>query len=104
MDSALSISPSHADSIERRENETSVFSKAERRAAVILFVLLLAMRVLYACHYRIDSDEPQHLHVVWGWANGQLPYLNFFDNHAPLFHILCAPLFTLLGERADIII
>src|ERR1700676_214435 len=50
-----------------------------------------------------NSDEPQHLHVVWAWANGMLPYKDVFDNHSPLFQAISAPLFALLGKRADIV-
>jgi hypothetical protein len=32
-----------------------------------------------------------------------LPYKDVFDNHAPLFQVMSAPLFSLLGERADIV-
>ena len=62
------------------------------------------LRVIAVFHYRIDSDEPQHLHIVWAWANGLLPYRDVFDNHMPLFHILVAPLLRILGERADAVI
>ena len=51
----------------------------------------------------LDSDETQHLHVVWGWTQGLLPYRDFFDNHAPLFSWLCAPLLAAFGERPDIV-
>ncbi len=67
-------------------------------------LLLLGLRWCYAHSYRWNSDEPQHLHVVWAWANGFLPYRDVFDNHTPLFHILSAPLFAFLGERPDIVI
>ena len=67
-------------------------------------LLLLALKIAYARHYRIDSDEPQHLHTVWAWANGFLPYRDLFDNHTPLFQLLCSPLFRFLGERADIVV
>ena len=78
---------------------------AERRWRVAVLVLLLgALRVVYILHVRIDSDEPQHLHVVWSWTRGLLPYRDIFDNHAPVFQMLCAPLFRLLGERANIIV
>jgi hypothetical protein len=63
-----------------------------------------ALRVVLALHYRIDSDETQHLHVVWGWSHGLLPYRDFFDNHMPLFHILCVPLLRLAGERPETIV
>jgi hypothetical protein len=79
-------------------------SHAELWTATGIFLLVLILRILYATHYRIDSDEPQHLHVVWGWAQGMIPYRDYFDNHSPLFHLLCAPLFTLLGVRPDIVI
>jgi hypothetical protein len=57
----------------------------------------------YLTRFRWDSDEPQHLHVVWAWANGLLPYRDVFDNHSPLFHWLCSPVFAWLGERPDIV-
>jgi hypothetical protein len=62
------------------------------------------VRLIAVFHYRIDSDEPQHLHVVWAWANGLLPYRDVFDNHMPLFQILFAPLLRAVGERADALI
>ena len=52
----------------------------------------LAMRAVAFFHYRFDSDEPQHLHVAWGWTAGLLQYRDVFDNHAPLFHMAMAPL------------
>src|SRR6202022_3139336 len=54
--------------------------------------------------YRFDSDEPQHLHVAWGWTAGLLQYRDLFDNHAPLFHILTAPMLKLVGERPDVLL
>jgi len=72
-------------------------------AAALLGVGLL-LRFPYIWHFRIDSDEPQHLHTVWVWAQGQLPYRDLFDNHAPLFQALSAPLFHLLGVRPDIVL
>jgi hypothetical protein len=53
---------------------------------------------------RFDNDEPQHLHVVWAWATGHLPYRDVFDNHAPLFQWLTSPFLRLLGERPNIVI
>ena len=79
-------------------------SRGERRCFAGLFLVLLGLRVLYACNMNFSSDEAQHLHVVWGWATGQLQYREVFDNHTPLFHILCAPVFRLFGETAMIMI
>jgi len=62
------------------------------------------LRVLYLLNHRADFDEPQHLHVVWGWTHGLVQYRDLFDNHAPLFHLAMAPAIGLLGERADLLI
>ncbi len=79
-------------------------SKTERIILFTLLSLFIVLRVIYAFHLRVDSDEPQHLHVVWAWANGQLQYRDVFDNHSPLFQMLCAPLFKVLGVRGDILL
>jgi hypothetical protein len=74
------------------------------RVAAWIIAFAAALRIVLLLHYRIDSDETQHLHVVWGWAHGLTPYRDFFDNHMPLFHILCVPLLRLAGERPDTIL
>lgn len=63
----------------------------------------LLLRCIAFFHYRFDSDEPQHLHVAWGWTAGLLEYRDYFDNHVPLFHIATAPLLAVLGERSNIL-
>ncbi len=82
----------------------SPFTSIGWRSGVVIFAVMLVLRIIYACHFRFDTDEPQHLHVVWGWASGHLQYRDVFDNHGPLFHWLCVPLFRVLGERPDILI
>ncbi|HEY0792197.1 MAG TPA: glycosyltransferase family 39 protein [Chthoniobacterales bacterium] len=68
-----------------------------------LVLLWLGLRSFSVYDHLWDSDEAQHLHVVWEWTQGLLPYRDFFDNHTPLFHVLFAPVLRLFGERADII-
>lgn len=54
---------------------------------------------------KVNSDEPQHLHVVWAWAQHTLvPYRDVFDNHVPLFHMLLAPWLRWLGETPDVLL
>jgi hypothetical protein len=77
---------------------------AEKLAVALLATVAVLLKALAILHYRFDSDEPQHLHVAWGWTAGLLQYRDLFDNHAPLFHILTAPILAALGERADILI
>jgi Dolichyl-phosphate-mannose-protein mannosyltransferase len=71
--------------------------------ATVLFALMIVIRVANILHYRFDSDEPQHLHVIWGWARGFVQYRDLFDNHMPLFHIAFAPIFGVIGDRATIL-
>jgi hypothetical protein len=77
--------------------------RAERVVAFCLLALVLIVRIAYVFRYRVDSDEPQHLHVAWQWTLGLVSYRDFFDNHTPLFHIVMAPLLWCVGERADIL-
>jgi hypothetical protein len=76
---------------------------AEFIAATVLFALMILIRIVNILHYRFDSDEPQHLHVIWGWTRGFVQYRDLFDNHMPLFHIALSPIFGLIGERATIL-
>jgi hypothetical protein len=70
----------------------------------LALVVLVLLRIHTIVSHQWNTDEPQHLHVVWGWTVGQLQYRDIFDNHTPLFHMLSAPLLKWLGERADIVL
>ncbi|MEI9898034.1 MAG: hypothetical protein WDN28_30300 [Chthoniobacter sp.] len=68
------------------------FHRLLKHSEIIVFaVVILALRIGYSLILRFDSDEPQHLHVVWAWTKGLLPYRDVFDNHAPLFQICARP-------------
>ncbi len=84
-------------------NQRTPRRRAQFAYAALGVLALLALRLASAWSLRVDSDEPQHLHVVWAWTQGQLPYVNLFDNHTPLFQWLMSPLLALLGARADIV-
>jgi hypothetical protein len=79
-------------------------SRSERLTLSLLAVVSLVLRTIAFFHYRFDSDEPQHLHVAWGWTAGLVQYRDLFDNHAPLFHMATAPLLRLVGERPDVLL
>lgn len=79
-------------------------SRRERISLIALAAASLLLRFLAFSRYRFDSDEPQHLHVAWGWTAGLVQYRDLFDNHAPLFHMAMAPLLGLAGERSDILL
>lgn len=78
-------------------------SRSEKLALAACAAASLILRFFAFFRYRFDSDEPQHLHVAWGWTQGLVQYRDYFDNHAPLFHMVTAPLLASLGERSDVL-
>jgi Dolichyl-phosphate-mannose-protein mannosyltransferase len=78
-------------------------ASAEFIAAVSLFALMVVFKIVNMVRYRFDSDESQHMHVIWAWARGFVQYRDIFDNHMPLFQIMFAPIFGLIGDRATIL-
>src|SRR5438046_3069251 len=64
---------------------------AECAVAASLFVIMIVLRIVNIIGYRFDADEPQHLHVICGWAHGLVPYRYLLDNHMPLFQLMLAP-------------
>src|SRR6476659_11017482 len=75
----------------------------EFTSAASLFIALIVFRIITVTHYNFGIDESQHLHVVWGWARGFVQYRDLADNHMPLFQILCAPIYKLIGDRGTIL-
>jgi hypothetical protein len=78
----------------------------DRRWPLLLPLLAYAaLRLWLLDATKVNSDEPQHLHIVWAWAQRALvPYRDVFDNHVPLFHMLLAPWLRWLGETADVLV
>lgn len=85
------------------ENRGRLLTTGETLLAIAGFLVLAYFKLSYIRGLLVNSDETQHLHVVWGWTQGLLQYRDLFDNHAPLFHMTFAPLLRWLGERADIL-
>ena len=83
---------------------TVLLSKSERLLLWSTAAATLVLRALAFFRYRFDADEQQHLHVAWGWTAGMVQYRDYFDNHAPLFHLLTAPLLALCGERPTVLL
>jgi hypothetical protein len=101
---SVRLPESSARKVSKRRGALFELPPIEIALGSVFFLVLLCLRWFYVANQPWDSDEPQHLHVVWAWANGLLPYKDVFDNHAPLFQAMSAPLFSLLGERADIVV
>jgi hypothetical protein len=78
-------------------------SRSEVVVVALLLAILAAIDAVGLLHHRFDSDEPQHLHVIWGWTHGLVQYRDLFDNHMPLFHLLFAPVLAAIGDRATVL-
>lgn len=72
------------------------------RQVWILTAAAIAARLAFIFAHRIDSDEPQHLHVAWAWSRGLVQYRDVFDNHFPLLHLLFAPLMLVVPESSAV--
>jgi hypothetical protein len=78
-------------------------SRGELGTVVFFFVGEVMAKIWTIFFYRFDSDEPQHLHVIWAWTHGLVQYRDVFDNRMPLSQIMCAPILGLLGEHAEVL-
>jgi hypothetical protein len=88
---------------DRAAHRLGMSSRTEFVGACLLLGLLLGFKLLNTARYKFDTDESQHLHVIWGWARGFVQYRDLCDNHMPLFQILFAPVYGLLGDRPTIL-
>src|SRR5205809_1791686 len=91
-------------SVSRLQDYFGLASRSEVWIAAGLLCLGTFFKFWNVFLFRFNSDEPQHLHVVWAWTHGLVQYRDVFDNHMPLFHLLFAPLLRIVGERADALI
>ncbi|MEX1118986.1 MAG: hypothetical protein WEB60_09350 [Terrimicrobiaceae bacterium] len=84
----------------------TAFQNAEGSLALARLITLafLVVRVIAVVRHQHDIDEAQNLHLVYGWLQGELPYRDRFDNHAPLFSLLFVPLAALVGETPHIVL
>jgi hypothetical protein len=69
--------------------------------ALYLVALLLLAHLGYGVfRHALDPDEFQFLHGGWLVSEGRLPYVDFWDDHGPLPHLLCS-FFYRAGGRSD---
>src|SRR5436190_16912516 len=87
-------------SVSRLQDYFGLASRSEVWIAAGLLCLGTFFKFWNVFLFRFNSDEPQHLHVVWAWTHGLVQYRDVFDNHMPLFQLMCAPILGLFGEHA----
>jgi Dolichyl-phosphate-mannose-protein mannosyltransferase len=91
------------------EQSRSVRVETPAGGSVVNRVHLLAVaagtilvRWWFMVAFRVDSDEPQHLHVAWAWTRGLVQYRDVFDNHLPLLHLLLAPIMAVAPQSSEV--
>ncbi len=67
---------------------------------MILLIVLYTAGMLFGRD--VKHDEIEHAHSAWLISQGELPYIDFFQHHSPLFWILLAPVFKLPWVDAHI--
>lgn len=68
---------------------------------LLIFVALTKSAQVY--YHSFDKDEFQHLHAAWLVHSGRVPYLDFWENHTPLFYWIAAPLIGSVDQAAHVI-
>ena len=102
--SARLASPTQGRALTRRiAAYFGLYYPHEFTSAALLLIGLIFLRIITIAHYKFGADEPQHLHVIWGWARGFVQYRDLADNHMPLFQLLFAPIYKLIGDRGTIL-
>jgi hypothetical protein len=56
---------------------------------IVIFLALIYVRFVFRAP--VDHDEVEHMHVAFKILNGQAPYRDFYQNHWPVFWLLCMP-------------
>lgn len=60
-------------------------------AALALLLAHATFLFTLAPHRHWDPDEFQHAQAAWLIGRGLIPFVDFFDHHTPLWHLLAAP-------------
>src|SRR5687767_5871082 len=81
----------------------SAFRHALAALALLATISILAFRFTGLSTREFDPDELEHSHVAWLITQGDVPYLDFFEMHMPLFYYPLAAVFASLdpAESGD---
>jgi hypothetical protein len=72
--------------------------RATRWGGVIVGAGVVALIAGMVLHMDLNPDEAQHLHMAWRVGAGDIPYVDFWEHHAPLLAYLLAPLTVWLAD------
>ena len=71
---------------------------------LLLGVVTFGAKLLYLQTTRLIGDEFEHIHAAWLVYNHQIPYVDFFEHHTPLFYFIGAAILPFRSARFDTLI
>jgi 4-amino-4-deoxy-L-arabinose transferase-like glycosyltransferase len=74
-------------------------SSAHLRGLAFFASVAIGLRLIVAFAQPFRPDELLHIHHAWMVSQGKLPYRDFFDHHACLYHFLLAPFANLFSPE-----
>ncbi len=80
--------------------------KYREKHDIILLVLiaLFSLTALLLVFFRqYDHDELEHVHCAWYVLQGNIPYLDFYQNHHPALWFFIAPFILFFGESTSVL-
>jgi len=69
---------------------------------VALAILLLMRQLWWTLFGYFNVDEFEHLHVIWLFEHGIMPYRDFHHTHLPYYNLILYPLYSLVGPVAEL--
>ncbi|MGE3520798.1 MAG: hypothetical protein AB7J63_17790 [Vicinamibacterales bacterium] len=79
-------------------------SKSISMGLYVLAAVIAAMLVRFVLYAPFGHDEIEHAHVAWRLLQGDLPYADFHQNHAPAVWWVGAAALTVLPHTANAVL
>lgn len=77
--------------------------KQVKKIYIVIAILSLVI-LLNSVNRFFAHDEFEHIHSAWYIAQGNIPYVDFFQSHHPLLWYVLVPLLGVLGQTISTII
>lgn len=75
----------------------------DRRFIFLCGALLVALLLVHAWFSKFDRDEIEHLHAAWLVSAGQIPFVDFLEQHNPVLWYVLAPLLRFMNNELSVI-
>lgn len=75
----------------------------DKRFIFLCGALLVAFLLLHAWFSKFDRDEIEHLHAAWLVSVGQIPFVDFLEQHNPVLWYVLAPLLRFMSGNLQVV-